>query len=288
MEVVEEKRQEAIDQTYRGTDYSFTCNQDPFNERIRIDHYTGHVEEVINQILLLFSADFSKCIVKVKEGDLPLFRRQGFSYEGTVAKYFAGVDMHVMTRYKENWRRNSKRWMEEEKILDGVLNKVISPLPVIPSLRRASEEDSDDLATLYKTVFDVYPTPMDQPDYIRKVMKEGTIFYIVQDDNRITSAASAEVNRSFQNAEITDCATLPEFRKSGSMRHLILALENKLLEEEIYYAYSIARSLSFGMNAVFHQLGYEYGGRLTNNVKIFNDWEDMNLWSKPLVKSAEL
>ncbi|WP_270181970.1 putative beta-lysine N-acetyltransferase [Alkalihalobacillus sp. CinArs1] len=282
-----EHRELAMDQHYKGTDYAFHCNHDLFNERIRIEHYSGNVKHVIAHVLRLFTDDYSKCIVKVKEGDFSTFISMGFSYEGTINRYFSGVDMHVMTKYKQSWRRNAKRWEEEEKIIDGVFAKTPSPLSEKPNMRRASEKDAEKLSTLYKKVFDVYPTPMDQPEYIRKVMKEGTIFYLVEDDKKITSAASAEVNRTFQNAEITDCATLPDSRKGGTMRHLIHALESTLLEEEIYYAYSIARSLSFGMNAVFCQLGYEYGGRLTNNVKIYSDWEDMNLWSKSLGVSAE-
>ncbi|MCA0988188.1 putative beta-lysine N-acetyltransferase [Guptibacillus algicola] len=282
-----DEREIAIDRNYKGSDYSFDCNHDPFNERIRIEHYSGNSRHVITHVLRLFTTGYSKCIVKVKDTDLSIFRSLGFSYEGTIRNYFSGVDMHVMTKFKENWRRNAHRWMEEEQILDGVLSKVASPLSEKPVMRRATEQDAEKLSVLYKSVFEVYPTPMDQPEYIRKVMKEGTIFYLVEEGNKITSAASAEVNRTFQNAEITDCATLPEFRKSGAMRHLILALESKLLDEGIYYAYSIARSLSFGMNAVFFQLGYEYGGRLINNVKIYDDWENMNLWSKALVTSAD-
>ncbi|WP_377889114.1 putative beta-lysine N-acetyltransferase [Alkalihalobacillus sp. R86527] len=282
-----EERQLAVEQTYKGSDYSLLCNHDLFNERIRIEHYSGNPEHVIAQVQSLFTTDYSKCIVKVKDNDVSTFRTYGFTYEGTINNYFSGIDMHIMTKFNEGWRRNASRWMDEEQILEGVLTKVPSPLAEKPVMRRASEKDAEKLATLYKSVFEVYPTPMDQADYIRKVMKEDTIFYVVDEGSIISSAASAEVNHKFQNAEITDCATLPEFRKSGVMRHLILALESKLLEEEIYYAYSIARSLSFGMNAVFFQLGYEYGGRLINNVKIYDDWENMNLWSKRLVSSAE-
>jgi hypothetical protein len=57
-------------------------------------------------------------------------------------------------------------------------------------------------------------------------------------------------------------------------------LEKHLEDNGIYCVYSIARALSFGMNAVFFQLGYEYRGRLANNCCIFDKIEDMNLWVK--------
>ncbi|MFP3637406.1 GNAT family N-acetyltransferase, partial [Bacillus sp. SIMBA_033] len=75
------------------------------------------------------------------------------------------------------------------------------------------------LAKLYDTVFETYPTPMNEPDYIQKVMEEGTVFYAVEHDGHIVSAASAEINAPYGHAELTDCATLPTYRKLGFMHH---------------------------------------------------------------------
>ncbi|MGA9289816.1 MAG: putative beta-lysine N-acetyltransferase [Anaerobacillus sp.] len=272
---------------YNGCDYSFDCHHDSFNERIRIDDYTGNLDGIVSHIQSLFTSEYSKCILKVKEGDVGAFLSIGFTYEGKIQNYFSGIDAHLMTKYRENWRRNSTSWTDEDLILEEVLKKSSSQLKQKPMVRQAEESDADALALLYKKVFAVYPTPMDDPEYIRKAMKEDTIFFVLEEKGMMISAASAEVNRKYKNAEMTDCATLSEFRKGGTMRHLIMELEKKLVEENIYYAYSIARSLSFGMNAVFHQLGYEYGGRLVNNVKIYHDWENMNLWSKMLTFRAE-
>ncbi|MGB7998597.1 MAG: putative beta-lysine N-acetyltransferase [Anaerobacillus sp.] len=272
---------------YDGRDYSFDCHHDHFNERIRIDDYTGNLDGITSHIQSLFTSEYSKCILKVKEGDVSAFLSIGFTYEGKIRNYFSGIDAHLMTKYRENWRRNSTSWTDEDLILEEVLKKSSSQLKQKPMVRQAEESDAEALALLYKKVFAVYPTPMDDPEYIQKAMKDDTIFFVLEEDGLMISAASAEVNRKYKNAEMTDCATLSEFRKGGTMRHLIMELEKKLVEENIYYAYSIARSLSFGMNAVFHQLSYEYGGRLVNNVKIYHDWENMNLWSKMLTFRAE-
>jgi beta-lysine N6-acetyltransferase len=40
--------------------------------------------------------------------------------------------------------------------------------------------------------------------------------------------------------------------------------------------------LSFGMNAVLYQLGYNYCGRLMNNCYIYDKLENMNMWVKNL------
>ena len=94
------------------------------------------------------------------------------------------------------------------------------------------------------------------------------------------SAASAELNVQDFNAEITDCATDPAYRGKGLLRLLLMELEEELFRRQVYCLYSLARSLSFGMNAVLHQLGYLYSGRLTRNCKIGGDFEDMSLWVK--------
>ena len=69
---------------------------------------------------------------------------------------------------------------------------------------------------------------------------------------------------------MTDCATLPEHRQFGLMKHLLVKLEEELLAQVIYCVYSIARALSFGMNVVLHQLQYQYRGSLANNCYIFD------------------
>lgn len=72
------------------------------------------------------------------------------------------------------------------------------------------------------------------------------------------------------------------------MKKLIFLIEEELKNNGIYCVYSIARALSFGMNAAFHQLGYTYQGRLTNNCYIFDKLEDMNIWVKDLANFKPL
>ena len=62
-------------------------------------------------------------------------------------------------------------------------------------------------------------------------MNEGTVFFIYKYEGKIVSAASAEMNHFYHNAEITDCATLPEHRKFGLLKQLILKLEEELFAQ---------------------------------------------------------
>lgn len=260
---------------------------DPFNARLRVDDYRGDVRAMHKRIVeLVKQHNFTKVFIKSRQEDWQTLLSLGYMLEGVYKKYFNGNDAYSMALYFTDERRTSPYWMEEDDILGKVLELPLKlpdePLAAGYQLRLATPTDAESLAQLYGTVFQTYPTPMNDPSYIQKAMQESTIFYVVESQGKIISAASAEVNAEYNNAEMTDCATYPEYRKHGLMRHLITALEQELRNHHIYCAYSLARSLSFGMNAVFHQLGYEYTGRMTKNCNIFDKFEDMSLWVKDL------
>lgn len=180
----------------------------------------------------------------------------------------------------------AKYWLEEEEMYDKifVIGKDRNPAEIPPEykLKKLIDTDADELAKLYKEVFSIYPTPLDRPSYIRQTMKEGTIYYGFEHQGQIVSAASAEVNLFYRNAELTDCATLKDHRKYGLMKHLLIQLEKELRSSGVFCAYSIARSLSYGMNAALKQLGYTYRGRFINNCYIYDKLEDMNIWVRNL------
>jgi beta-lysine N6-acetyltransferase len=263
---------------------------DYYNKRLRIDDYRGNVsllEKWVDEIAT--QNKFDKIIIKSRHDDLSKWLKLGFIYEGEFTGYYNGASAVSMCKYFNNERRNSSYWVEEDKIIKDVLgmsqSSISIPMPKEYTLRMADEQDAKELADLYGQVFEVYPTPMNDPEYVLKMIKSETLFAVITYQNRIVSAASADINAVYHNAELTDCATLIEHRKFGLMKHLIHQLEQELFKRNIYCSYSIARALSFGMNAVFHQRGYVYKGRLANNCKIFDKFEDMNIWVKDLSKS---
>lgn len=263
---------------------------DYYNERIRIDDYRGNVTVLAKWLDEMDDQNkFHKIIIKSRYEDLSKWLELGFIYEGEFTGYFNGASAVSMCKYYNNERRNSSYWIEEDKIIKDVLStsqtSISNPIAKEYTLRMADEQDAKGLADLYDQVFEIYPTPMNDPEYVLKMIKSDTLFCTITYQNKIVSAASADVNAIYHNAELTDCATLMEHRKFGLMKHLINRLESELYKRKIYCSYSIARALSFGMNAVFHQKGYVYKGRLANNCKIFDKYEDMNLWVKDLSES---
>lgn len=258
---------------------------DRFNKRIRVEDYLGHFQDCVEEVLKL-AKDIAaeKIIFKTRKENVQDLLSQGFLYEGSIDKFFLGSDCYFLVKYTVDERRNSFNWIKEDQILAGVQklpsNVEVEVVPQVYQGRKAEEADALELAKLYDKVFEIYPTPMNNPEYVKKCMESGTVFYIYLLKEEIVSAASAEINDFYHNAEITDCATLPEHRQYGLMKHLLEKLEGYLVSNEIYCIYSIARSLSFGMNAALHQRGYCYRGRLANNCFIFDKLEDMNLWVK--------
>lgn len=262
---------------------------DFFNKRLRVDDYKGCMADYVLQRSreLADNHALTKLFIKSREEDWQIFLSGGCMLEGIYKGYFDGKDAYCMAMYFDLERRTSDFWMEEDRILKQVCNLPVNtdrrPLERT-AIRIASAHDAEPLAELYRQVFQTYPTPMDNAEYIVQTMLEGTIYYVVENDNVLISAASAEINKEYRNAELTDCATLPAFRNQGHMRLLIHALEKELERRDIACAYSLARALSFGMNAVFFQLGYRYYGRLTKNCDIYDKFEDVNLWVKMLPK----
>lgn len=269
--------------------YTIQIYLDYFNKRLRVDDYRGNINKIVEELnQVMDHYKFTKLIFYTRLEHWQQLLSKGFELEGMINGFFNGSDNYIMTHYKEYERRTSTSWLQEDGIIHTIYEKGQkedeAKIPAQYSFRKAAIDDASKLAELYGNVFPIYPTPMNKPEYVTKMMKSGTMFYVVENkrDNQIVSAASADLNQTLHNAELTDCATLPEHRKYGLMKMLLLQLEHDLKMEGIYCAFSLARALSFGMNAALFQLGYQYNGRLKNNCYIFDKLEDMNVWVKDL------
>ena len=260
---------------------------DPFNKRIRVDDYRGNTKLLMEKVEeLVLDHKTEKLIVKVRREDYFTFLEKGLQPEAVVDRYFLGSDAYFFSKFYTPERKRNDHWVIEDGMihsiyqLDTTVQKAFPPKEY--ELRKADASCAEELAALYRQVFQIYPTPLHHPEYIKKTMNEGTIYYAFFHSGKIVSAASAEVNSLYKNAELTDCATLTEHRKYGLMKIILQELEGELQRKGIYCAYSIARSLSFGMNAVLFQLGYSYRGRFMNNCYIYDKLENMNMWVKNL------
>jgi len=202
-----------------------TVYTDPLNKRIRIDDYAGDLIEIMDIIYQQKFDWVEKLIVKSRVEDVPFFMATGFSCEAFIKGYFAGTDMYFVTMYFSATRQRTEKWMEEESILQKLLsNKDKIETPSVEQIKVATPAQACELARLYNEVFKVYPTPLGDEAYIIKTMKEGTVYACIESDHHIVSASSAEINWKFKNAELTDCATLPQAEGKGLMKSYFILL----------------------------------------------------------------
>ena len=189
--------------------------------------------------------------------------------------------MYFLVKYFSAARAYNPKQAGEQRIVEKIVREEKSAPEIdFQLVSMTTSEDADALALLYSSVFKVYPTPLGNPVHVRKTMEEGTIYVVIREQKKIISVASAEINRQYSNAELTDCATLPEAEGKGYVKKLLSKLEEVLQKDKIRCLYTIARAESYGMNKAFHQLNFTFGGRLVNNCFIYSGLEDMNVWYK--------
>ncbi|WP_223701909.1 putative beta-lysine N-acetyltransferase [Sutcliffiella deserti] len=274
----------------KNNSFQLVGSKDFFNERLKIEDFQGDIGKVADLIEKLQMEEYvKKTIVKSRKENLLHFIKLGYALEAVLPNYYSGSEVYFLCKYQDQSRYLSDKWLKEDLIMEEVRLKKRTTRQHLPSslrLRKATISDANNLASFYANVFPIYPVPIEDPNYIKDQILGDSIFHLIEEEGNIIAAASAEVNRRYGNAEITDCATLPTYRKGGYMYYLIESLEKELSENQVFCCYSIARALSFGMNMVLHNLAYSYTGRLKNNCYIFDKIEDMNVWFKDLSNPA--
>lgn len=229
--------------------------------------------------------NYSKIFAKVPESQLPLFRDHGYHLEATVPLLFnskeAGLFLGkypVPERCHEDHPRLAQEVLKSARAKQGLFSgtdfSAVSARPLFV-------DDLDAAAEVYRQVFKSYPFPIHDPDYLRSTM-DHIAYYGVWCDDRIVALSSAEIDYEYANAEMTDFATLPEFRGKGFASLLLARMEMDLKDRKIPSVYTIARAYSYGMNITFAKNGYLFTGTLTNNTQISGGLESMNVWYKLL------
>lgn len=259
-------------------------NLDFLNKRIKVlDYHSQNIDLLVRYLSTLGRGMFSKVIVVAREHDWQDFLSRSYVLEGINEGYYLGRPGYYMAKFLTSERRISHALEQEDEILRNIFKRPrASAPPSLPtgySLRNASMEDIPQIIPLFKSIFASYPSPITDPGYLSQYLKNH-IFRVVSYGGQIVSTASAETDRNFLSAEITDCACLPEHRGRGLVSCLISSIEQELEQRGFKNLYSIARASQPGINAVLWKLGYTYGGCFINNCTIGGQLENMNLWVK--------
>ncbi len=256
--------------------------RDYTNQRLKILDYKSISDNLVKDMIDLARYEgFGKIISNCRSVNLMPFIRNGFIIEGIINGFFIGEDAFCISYFLEPQRQASPLSLEADSILCQCKNHA-ERLSHQYKIRPANVGDITKMIKLFSTVFETYPSPVFSREYLKMAMSEQVLFKVAEEDGEIISIASADMDKYNLNAEITDCATYPEYRGKGLLASLIASLETDLKAKGFLTAYSLARAINPGINKALSRQGYKYGGRLLNNCHICGGFEDMNIWSKNL------
>jgi len=266
-----------------------TIQYGPLNDRIYLMKTGGKCSDRLasNLIDLAKKHNFSKIFAKVMALHADQFLTAGYGVEAEVPGFYNGSETcYFLAYYLNHERAYESESGEYDRIMQHALAKkgmgVSSIDSSIFTLRSCTEQDIERIAGVYNTVFESYPFPIHDPDYLLKTMRSHVDYFCVEAGNAIISVSSAEMDEGTSNVEMTDFATLPEWRGHGFAVHLLGVMEREMRGKGIKTAYTIARAASPGMNITVAKNNYSYGGRLKNNTNISGNIESMNVWYKKL------
>jgi putative beta-lysine N-acetyltransferase len=239
-------------------------------------------------IELAQSNGYTKIFAKIPAHEADAFLKSEYQQEAKVPDFYHGQETALfLGRYLDSDRQKEDLLPDIKRILNIAQKKPRkqpSPdaLPCGAVIRWCIPNDAGKISDLYRKVFQSYPFPIDNPDYITETMQNHIAYFGIELNKQFIALSSAEMDTISKNVEMTDFATLPEYRGNNFSGLLLAAMEKEMISRGIQTAYTIARAISPGMNATFAKGGYTYGGRLINNTNISGQIESMNVWYKPL------
>ncbi len=278
------KMKNDIIETYKGC----IIQHGKMNDRIYLMKILETAENPVTDIInLADKKGYSKIIAKIPELKKQKFLNNGFIEEAEIPSFYSdNSSASFMGFYIDKKRRVEDKIDVIEKNLSIAIEKgkdaKKSELDNKFTIRECTTSDTEEMAEIYRKVFPTYPFPIHKSEYLEETMKTHIDYYCVETDNVMVALSSSEKDIKELNVEMTDFATLPEWRGYGFGQALLSIMEKNMKEKDFKTSYTIARAMSAGMNIVFSRAGYEYGGRLINNTNISGNIESMNIWYKPL------
>ena len=244
--------------------------------------------EIISDLEQLASQEgYSKIFCKIHSGALPFFLIRGYTIEAYVPRFYDGkTDCLMVSRFLDEERSRPpldelKLFSEWLEIGENSVNNSITNNSAQYELCNLDINDIIPITEVFKQVFETYPFPVHDPDYILDTMRKNKAKYFgIRDADKLIAVSTADIDIKGKNAEMTDFAVLPEYRGSRLAYRLLLLMEENIKSDGIKTAYTIARLREPGMNKTFIRAGYKYSGTLVNNTNIGGNIESMNIFYK--------
>lgn len=260
-----------------------------FNNRIYLikihrNDFPGVIYELNS---LAYSNKYKKIFCKIPAWAVPEFIADDFIIEAIIPRFYNGIiDAFFVSKFLDSERLLN---LETDKLslLSSLLSEGSKEKPSFSqnsefTVRELKFKDIPQITEIYKKVFVTYPFPIHEPEYIEKTMKENVQYFGIENDDTIIAISSAELNIEGANAEMTDFATIPEFRAKKLSLILLDEMERLMKEQGVKTVYTIARLNSVPMNKTFLRFGYSYSGTLIKNTNISGKIESMNVLYKYL------
>lgn len=227
-----------------------------------------------------------KVICNCESESSTLFHDAGFKLEGKINGYFKGKDALCMSYFIDTEREFCSNFSQKESLIRECIDKKSifknynNNFEVL--IRNANENDIDEMIKLFSTVFSSYPSPIYDKNFIKETMNQKVLYKVAVYNGKIVSIASADMDKENLNAEITDCATYPDYSNKGILSGIIYSLECNLRANGFMTLYSLSRAINPSINFVLSRHNYIFTGRMVNNCNICGTLEDMNIWVKQL------
>ncbi len=267
-----------------------TIQHGEFNDRIYLMKMSDEVaaKNVILAIEeLAMENNYGKIFIKTPQTRYLAFLESGYEIEATIPGFFKGIEQALfMVKYLDEERRELEKPQLVQEVIEISQDKDTIKAQGLNhghTIRELNQDDADEMAQIYSEIFPTYPFPISEAEYLRSVMKDFVrCFGVFNVEGKLVSVAACEIDKNSLNVEMTDFATLPEFRGQGMAHELLYFMEDAMKKSGIKTAYTIARARSHGMNITFSKAGYEFAGMLKNNTNISGSIQSMNVWFKKI------
>lgn len=228
-----------------------------------------------------------KIFAKVGAFARTAFKEAGYTLEATAKGFYHGhEDALFFGKFLTDARSREKYPQMVEEVISAARAKTgmkgSVALPQGFTCRQATAKDAPGMVDVYTEIFETYPFPIHDPNYLRQTMEENFVYFVIEHQGRIVAVSSCEIDEEGSNVEMTDFASLNSYQGRGLATTLLERMDSAMSARGIRTGFTIARATSHGMNITFAKHNYVFGGTLVNNTNIAGAIESMNVWYKPL------
>lgn len=265
------------------------------NDRIYLMHLAMEdMPEILTKLdVMACTCGYTKIFAKVPKSFYKDFLESGYVSEATVLGFYKNSeDCVFMSKFLDSKRSEQVDSVQNKKVLEVASSKKTNNPEELQlkdctlsdefTFRKATPSDAHKMAEIYSQVFDSYPFPVFNAEYIKETMNDNVVYFGIWSGDQLIALSSCEMCLEDKNVEMTDFAILPKYRGYKFSHFLLEEMEKEMRKKNMNTAYTIARSNSFGMNSTFAKCGYGYGGMLVKNTQIGGKIEDMNVWFKSI------